>query len=134
MKVSRSTGYAVLAVGYIARNQGDGVVLSQDISKEYDIPLEYLLKILQQLVRANVLRSKRGPRGGFSLARPVAKITLLDMIEAVDGPITAELNLTEHNKKDKYCIKSDQAYEKAINSARSIFEKTKLSTLLDMRK
>jgi len=46
MRVSRSTGYALLAVGYIAKNQGDGVVLSQDISKQYDIPLEYLLKIL----------------------------------------------------------------------------------------
>ncbi len=70
MRVSRSTGYALLAVGYIAKHQGKGVVLSQNVSKEYDIPLEYLLKILQQLVRANVLRSKRGPRGGFSWPSP----------------------------------------------------------------
>ena len=76
MRVSRSTGYAVLAVGYIAKTQGKGVVLSQSISKEYDIPLEYLLKILQQLVRANVLRSKRGPRGGFSLAKTPNKINI----------------------------------------------------------
>ena len=94
MRVSRSTGYALLAVGYIAKNQGDGVVLSQDISRQYDIPLEYLLKILQQLVRANVLRSKRGPRGGFSLAKPTNKITMLEVIEAVDGPLTGELNLS----------------------------------------
>ena len=95
MRVSRSTGYAVLAVCYIAKNQdsGSGVILSQSVSKEYDIPLEYLLKILQQLVRANVLRSKRGPRGGFSLAKPTNKITMLEIIEAVDGPMSGELNL-----------------------------------------
>ena len=69
MRVSRSTGYALLAVGYLAQHQDEGIILSQDIAKKYNIPLEYLLKILQQLVRANILRSKRGPRGGFNLAR-----------------------------------------------------------------
>jgi len=43
--------------------------LAARVSKEYGIPLEYLMKIMQQLVRANILRSKRGPRGGFSLTR-----------------------------------------------------------------
>ena len=68
MKISRSTGYALIAVGYIAQHYKEGAVLAQRVSEEYDIPLEYLLKILQQLVRASVLRSKRGPRGGFFLA------------------------------------------------------------------
>jgi len=130
MRVSRSTGYALLAVGFIAKTQGKGVVLSQNISKQYDIPLEYLLKILQQLVRANVLRSKRGPRGGFSLAKPVNKITMLEMIEAVDGPLTGELNLTEQAGRDKYAVKAEQTYNKAISQARSVFQKAKLSTLL----
>jgi len=130
MRVSRSTGYALLAVGYIAKNQGDGVVLSQDISNEYDIPLEYLLKILQQLVRANVLRSKRGPRGGFSLAKPTNKITMLEVIEAVDGPLTGELSLSEHAGHDKYGQRAEQAYNKAIATAKRVFETTKLSSLL----
>ncbi len=134
MRVSRSTGYAVLAVGYIARHAGKGVVLSQAVSKEYDIPLEYLLKILQQLVRANVLRSKRGPRGGFSMAKPANKITLLEVIEAVDGPMSSELGLEEQAKKDKFALKADAAYAKAIESARSIFQKTKLSALLLTKK
>ena len=130
MRVSRSTGYALLAVGYIAKNQGDGVVLSQDISKQYGIPLEYLLKILQQLVRANVLRSKRGPRGGFSLAKPTNKITMLEVIEAVDGPLTGELNLSDHAGRDPYSVKAEQTYNRAISQARGVFEKTKLSSLL----
>ena len=73
MRISRSTGYALLAVGYIAKHHQEGIVLSQNIAKEYDMPLEYLLKILQQLVKSNVLRSKRGPRGGFSLAKQPKK-------------------------------------------------------------
>jgi len=130
MRVSRSTGYALLAVGYIAKHQGKGVVLSQNVSREYDIPLEYLLKILQQLVRANVLRSKRGPRGGFSLAKAPNKITMLEIIEAVDGPLTGELNLTEQAGNEKYAVKAEQTYNKAISQARGVFQKTKVSALL----
>jgi len=130
MRVSRSTGYAVLAVCNIAKTQGKGVVLSQSVSKAYDIPLEYLLKILQQLVRANVLRSKRGPRGGFCLARPATKISMLEIIEAVDGPMNGDLNLQEQAKGEKFSKKADAVYEKAVNSSTAVFAKTKLSTLI----
>jgi Rrf2 family iron-sulfur cluster assembly transcriptional regulator len=131
MKISRSTGYALLAVGYLAQHQDRRIILSQDISKEYNIPLEYLLKILQQLVRANVLRSKRGPRGGFSLAKPVKKISLLQIIEAVDGPMVSHLDLAEHARREKFSVRTEQIYEKAIAQAKSVFEKTKLSDLLE---
>ena len=131
MKISRSTGYALLAAGYLAQHQKEGIILSQDISKKYNIPLEYLLKILQQLVRANVLRSKRGPRGGFSLARPVKKITLLQIIEAVDGPMVSNLDLAEHARGEKFSVRIEQTYEKAIAQARAVFEKAKLSELTE---
>jgi len=132
MKISRSTGYGLLAVGYIAQNQQkEGIILSQTISKKYNIPLEYLLKILQQLVRANVLRSKRGPRGGFNLAKPAKKITMLQVIEAVEGPMINYLNLTEQARGVKFAAKAEQAYEKALAQARGIFEKTKIADLLE---
>ena len=130
MKISRSTGYALLAVGYIAKHQEKGIILSQSISKEYNIPLEYLLKILQQLVRANVLRSKRGPRGGFSLARPTKKINMLNIIEAVEGPIINQLHLVEQAPKEKFSLKTEQAYERALQQAKTVFEKTKLADLI----
>jgi Rrf2 family protein len=130
MKVNRSTEYALLAVGHIAKNQGDGVVLSEDVAKQYDIPLEYLLKILQQLVRANVLRSKRGPGGGFSLAKPTNKITMLEIIEAVAGRLTSELNLPKQGRNSKYGVKVQQTYNKAISRTRNVILKTKLSSLL----
>jgi len=130
MKISRSTGYALLAVGYIAKHSDQKVILSQSISREYDIPLEYLLKILQQLVRANVLTSKRGPRGGFSLAKTSKQITMLDVIEAVEGPMISQLNLSEQAPKEKFSIKAEQTYEHAINQARNVFERSKLSALI----
>jgi len=130
MRVTRSTAYALLAVGYIARKHGDGLVPAEDISQRYDIPLEYLLKILQQLVRADVLRSKRGPRGGFSLAKTTNQISLLDAIEAVDGPLTGELNLPKRTKNDRYSAKVQQTYDEAISGARSVLQRTTLSSLL----
>ena len=130
MRVSRSTGYALLAVGFIAKNQTKKTVLSQDISKKYDIPLEYLLKILQLLVRANVLRSKRGPRGGFSLSRPTNKINMLEIIEAVEGPMISQLDLAEQTGNEKFSLKAEQIYEKAIAQTRTTFEKAKLSSLI----
>ena len=130
MRVSRSTGYAVLAVGYIAKNKAEGIILSQSISKKYGIPLEYLLKILQQLVRANILRSKRGPRGGFSLAQPVKKISMLQVVEAVDGPMSGTLDLAELAPRDKFGIKAEQTYKKAIDASKAVFEKTKVSDMM----
>ncbi len=130
MKISRSTGYALLAAGYIARHRKEGIILSQTISEKYNIPLEYLLKILQQLVKANLLRSKRGPRGGFSLGKPANKITLLQVIEAVDGPMVSLLHLAEHAKGERFASRIEKTYDKAISQARAVFDKAKLSDLL----
>lgn len=130
MITNASTGYALLAVNYIARNQGKKLVVSQEISKKYNIPLEYLLKILHQLVRANVLRSKRGPRGGFSLARTPKKMSMLDIIEAVDGPFTSQLNLVEQAPKTRFSKKAEQAYTKGLDAAKSVLQKATLTALL----
>ena len=130
MRISRSTGYALLATCFIAKNQEEGIVLSQSIAKAHSIPLEYLLKILQQLVRANILRSKRGPRGGFVLAKPTKKISMLDIIEAVDGPVVGKLDLAALANKESYAAKCEQIYQKAVDQAKAVFTKTKLSDLV----
>jgi len=130
MKISRSTGYALVAVGYIAQHYKDGAVLAQRVSKEYSIPLEYLLKILQQLVRANVLRSKRGPRGGFFLAKPAEKITLLQVIEAVDGPMLSHMHLAEQTHDEPFSIRMEQICENATQQARTVFENAILADIL----
>jgi Rrf2 family protein len=130
MRISRSTGYALLAAAYIAKHQDQKIILSQTISKEYEIPLEYLLKILQQLVRANVLHSKRGPRGGFSMAQSEKKITMLQIIEAVDGPLSGHTNLFDPPAKGKFTNKVESIYNKAIGQAKAVFQKVTLADLI----
>jgi Rrf2 family protein len=130
MKISRSTGYALIAVGYIAQHYKEGAVLAQRVSEEYDIPLEYLLKILQQLVRASVLRSKRGPRGGFFLAQDAEKITMLQIIEAVDGPMITALHLAEQTGSEKFSVRMEEICHKAATQAKTIFENAKLSDMI----
>ena len=130
MKISRSTGYALVAVGYIAQNYQQGAVLAARISKEYTIPLEYLLKILQQLVRANVLRSKRGPRGGFFLARDAGNISMLEIIEAVDGPMFSHLQLAEQTNNAPFAMKMEKVCNDVTEQVKAIFAKAMLSELL----
>ena len=130
MTISRSVAYGLLAVGYIARHEKDGIILSDTIAREYNIPVEYLLKILHQLVRARILRSKRGPRGGFSLARPISKITMLDVIEGVEGPMIISLGLEEYAPKEKFAAVATTAYDKVIAQSRNAFKQVKLSALL----
>jgi Rrf2 family protein len=130
MKTAATTKYALLAVGYIAQHKGKNLVLSQDVAKAYDIPLEYLLKIMNYLAKARILRSKRGPRGGFSLARPLSKITMLDVIEAIEGPMDVSVDLKENAPKDKFAANAERAYDKVIAGARAAFKKVKLSELV----
>jgi len=121
----------MLAAGYVAQHREQKLVLSHDIAKQHKIPGEYLFKILQQLVKANILRSKRGPRGGFSLARSPKKITLLQVIEAVEGPMVSKLDLAEYAHGEKFSARAEQVYKKALAQAGSVLGKTKLSDLLE---
>ncbi len=130
MKISRSTGYALVAVGFVAEEGKEGPVLAAKISKAYDIPLEYLLKILQQLVRVNILRSKRGPRGGFFLARKTDEITILQIIEAVEGPMLTQANLAELTGNAAFSVKMEEACNGATKKLRAIYDSAVLSDML----
>ena len=130
MRTSSSTGYGLLAVGHIAQNQDKGLIRSQTIAKQYNIPLEYLLKIMLELVKANILRSKRGPRGGFSLARSPKKITMLEIIEAVEGPLSSNLVLSGHAPREKFASKAEKTSQKAFTQTRNVLKAVKLSDLI----
>ena len=130
MKICNETGYALLAVGYVARHKDKPTIPSHSIAREYDMPLEYLLRILQRLVKANILRSKRGPRGGYSLARPPKQITMLQIIEAVEGPIVNQFSLKEQAPKERFSANAERVYERALAKGKDVFQKVKFSELL----
>src|SRR4029079_4501371 len=67
---------------------GAGASSAREIAEHYDIPIELLAKILQRLARRGLLTSHQGTRGGYSLARPATVISVADVIQAVDGPLT----------------------------------------------
>jgi Rrf2 family transcriptional regulator, iron-sulfur cluster assembly transcription factor len=90
MRLSTKTRYGVLAIFDIAyHGQDQPVVAAQakDIARREDIPLRYLEQIFQDLKRAGLVESKRGPRGGYYLKRNAAEITLGDVVRALQGPI-----------------------------------------------
>jgi len=128
MKLNTSIVYGIVAAVNVAKTEG--LVISKVISKEYSIPLEYLLKIMQQLTRANILKSKRGPRGGFSLARPANKISLLDIVEAIEGPIANNIAISDIATKGKFGKKADSVFNKAMGESKKVLKQTKLSDLL----
>ena len=90
MKLSFASGYALAALAYIARAKPDGPVASHVIAEAAGLPERYLLKVLKPLVDAGVLRSLKGPNGGYRLARPPKGLTLLEVVEAADGPVRGD--------------------------------------------
>ena len=87
MQITRQADYAVRAVLYLARlGQTERAATSQ-VAQEQRIPPSFLAKIISQLSIAGLLHTSRGARGGVTLARDPEEITLLEVIEAIDGPI-----------------------------------------------
>ncbi|WP_206811451.1 RrF2 family transcriptional regulator [Paradesulfitobacterium ferrireducens] len=90
MKINQATDYAFRTVLFLAKQWDSHLVMAQDIAKSEVIPMRYLLKIMPSLIKAGIVTSVRGVGGGYALAKDPRDITLLDILEAVEGPI--ELN------------------------------------------
>ncbi len=87
MQITRQADYAVRAVLYLARLGSDQRAATSQIAQEQQIPPSFLAKIVSQLSVAGLLQTSRGARGGVSLARDPEQISLLEVVEAIDGPI-----------------------------------------------
>lgn len=83
--LSRTGEYALRAVLLLARRATDRAVPADAIARELDVPRNYLSKTLNRLVRRGVLRSGRGPRGGFRLARPAAELAVAEVVAEFEG-------------------------------------------------
>lgn len=87
MQITRQADYAMRAVVYLAEHGSDHRAATSQIADEQHIPPSFLAKIVSQLSVAGLLQTSRGARGGVSLARSADEISLLEVIEAIDGPI-----------------------------------------------
>ncbi len=86
MKLTSKGRYAVRALLDIAYHGGGGTAQARDVARRQNIPARFLDQIFQDLRRAGLVRSKRGPKGGFTLARAPEEISLGDALRAVEGP------------------------------------------------
>ena len=87
MQITRQADYAVRAVLHLAQIKNGDRAATSTVAKEQHIPPSFLAKIISQLSIAGLLHTSRGARGGVTLARDPKEITLLEVIEAIDGPI-----------------------------------------------
>ena len=85
--LSKKTRYAFRALSYLAENYGKGPVLISNISSEKKIPLKFLENILNELKKADLLESKKGKGGGYSLRVSPRNISLATVIRVINGPI-----------------------------------------------
>jgi Rrf2 family protein len=103
LRLSKKADYALIAMKHLALNQGGAPSVSaREIAEQYDIPIELMAKVLQRLVRSGLLVSTQGTRGGYTMRRPSASISVADVIQAIDGPFTVTACSTENNDCEQY--------------------------------
>jgi Rrf2 family protein len=87
MRVSAKADYALRAAAELAAAEAGKQLKAERIAEAQEIPIKFLESILLELKHAGIVRSQRGPEGGYVLARPASEISLADVIRAVDGPL-----------------------------------------------
>jgi Rrf2 family protein len=87
LRFTKRADYGLMAIHYIAINDGFGAVSAKRIAEEFAIPPELMAKILQRLAKQGLVVSTNGPKGGYALARRPTEITVGQVIRALEGPI-----------------------------------------------
>ena len=123
-EITRAADYGMRAVLFLAQNRSKGSILIGEIAEVMDVPPQFLHKVMPRLVKAGLLSSRRGARGGYRLAKHPAEMTMLDVIEAIDGPLILNrclLNATDCNRSGRCavqeaCAAAQQALRNKLNS------------------
>lgn len=113
MRITTTSRYGVRAIFDVAYHGGGHPTQIKDISRRQKISQRYLEQIFNKLLKAGLLKSRRGPRGGYLLARDPAEITVGDIITAAQGPIVPVHCLAERDKKKK-CDMLDSCITKHV--------------------
>lgn len=101
MRLNQATDYAFRIIMFLARQKPDKISDARQIAETEKIPIRFLLKTIRLLTHADIVRSYRGIKGGYQLAKHPAQITLKDVVEAVEGPIVVNkclMNAEDCNK------------------------------------
>jgi FeS assembly SUF system regulator len=99
LRLSKKADYALMAMKHLAIKSDSASISAREIAEEYCIPIELMAKVLQRLVQRGLLTSHQGTRGGYQLAKPTTSISVADVIQAIDGPLT----VTACSTDDEQC-------------------------------
>lgn len=133
MQISRAGEYGVLGLLHLARHAPNRTVMIEEVARKENIPRSFLAKIFQQLVRAGLIRSYRGASGGFALLKSSDAITVLEIIEAIEGKLAFQrCGLDEVDKCERVggCALCG-LYEQAQDRVKEVFARTTLADLLE---
>jgi len=130
MKLTRASSYALHAMVHIAGERVNYPLASHQIAQAYDIPERFLLKVLKPLVSAGLLTSVKGPHGGYRLARTPKEISMLDIVEAVDGPIRGSAMFSAPGNQSALEKRLNQICQNAAEALRKQLQSIRLSSLV----
>jgi Rrf2 family protein len=130
MKLSRTTEYAIQAVLLLAQSTADGAVSATQLAAVSRMPERFLLQVLRNLVKHGILTSRLGVVGGFNLHRKPEDVSLLNLIEAVEGPIVACVPASQFLTDDTQ-TKVRQALHNAATATRAELSRLTLKQLLE---
>lgn len=135
MKISTKIRYGTRAMLELACHYGEGPIELKEIAKRESISLKYLEQVIVPLRTAGLVKSVRGSKGGYSLAKPPSEICLNDLIEILEGP----LNLIECLNDSKVCQKiptcvTRDIWKEVSEAIQGIFHSVTLEDMVDRRK
>lgn len=130
MQFTKAEGYGILGVIYLAEKDMNKITPLSEIANAQNIPEKFLAKIFQSLSKTGIIRSHRGVRGGFSLAKKPSDIGILDILEAIQGPYNLMKCTNNRNNCDReeFCSLRELMIM-AENQLISVFEKYTLDDL-----
>jgi Rrf2 family protein len=136
MILSKKTRYAMLALTKLAREYGNGAILTADIAKSEGIPQRFLENILQELKKLGLVGSKQGKSGGYFLMHDPNEIRLVTVVRHFEGTIAMIYCISEKAYqpcefcKDETICKIRKVFKKIRDNTYAILEETSLASLI----
>lgn len=136
MRLTAKSEYGLLAMIELAARYGDGPASAREIAELRGIPARFLEQLFVALRRAELVTAVRGARGGFVLAKDPAEVTTLDVVEALEGPLTASVCDTDRGMEcgQAGTCAAAPVWARATRALREVFASTTLADLAGVQK